>query len=1080
MPAVDEALEEFSKALSTVAAFQADEAPEHPPLLGPCSFVLHSPPDAPDDVAAAPAWQRGVYELVCMAAAGLNCAGGEVWAANLGKRGASGAVSPQGRSGSERSGQAGSMRYGAGVRACMLEAILRRQEPAAAEAVVCDGPLLPDLLASVPSPPAPRALSANTLLGALLCGEASASVHGQGVRWFGPDEVAAAYAKLGLPPSDAEERYSAAAAFPLLAAQPAVWPAPEPLTPGAAARAAAGANASGTAVGPSESSVSFASSAQSAHSGSAPGGSSSGGAGGAPAKQHRVQIFALLFWSPAAALPETLVPGATALLTGISSLARKAVALALDDEATAGTWAVRSPRPPAAPRMRIEDTGAAPPPAAPQLSAAAAGAIALPFGVPDSRRESSREDFAVLPPGVERGRSDSTQMHASTLLAISLRKAAAAGGEGGGGAVAGVVSGARGVAGATPPDPTGAFSLLLAAVGDPQASGAAGSAARASATSVGGVSSSGGGARSPREQAGGGVVGTASAGHDEEMGREGGVEEEDDGDESDEVGLRRTESGLHILAGVINKSAPQHERQPPSPLPPPPPAPYLRAVGSRASLHDIVDAAVAAGAPGLGRRLPLTPTSAVVGRLSGRERMSASWAPRVAAAAELHPPPPVYDGAAEAGGAAGVGRPEDAAQQAVGAAIGKRRRTPSHHYRASEYFDGEEEGALAESSSPRAAASGGARSRRRASGRVPAYPVSDFVVGEEALSRAAGGQELRDGGDGGDDDDEDESGGMLDGGDADSDLYDEPRGFASRRGAGARRGGGRGGHGSGRPRSGSGAHDAADDDDDEDDDAQAGARVASGVMTAAGLPTVSAKALARVKGRSRAAPPKLTVALRRGKWPAEEEAFTSALVQAFQDGFLPLDDGVTLRTLLSGQLHCAPMRITKKFAKNDSLGKQVYRRRTDVPAGAWAATSAAAVQSLEELREAFFKATLEKQGVDLSLVAPDLFPGAGGGGAGGGGAGQRHQQVRGGRAYCGGGEERSGAVSPARARGCGPPAPHTRICPSRPTTAVRGPGRRRRGGGRRRRRGGGRGGRRRPARGEPHRAALLGRPARGG
>jgi len=75
-----------------------------------------------------------------------------------------------------------------------------------------------------------------------------------------------------------------------------------------------------------------------------------------------------------------------------------------------------------------------------------------------------------------------------------------------------------------------------------------------------------------------------------------------------------------------------------------------------------------------------------------------------------------------------------------------------------------------------------------------------------------------------------------------------------------------------------------------------------GAMTASGLPAVSMQALTRVKGRSKAAVPKLAVALRRGKWVAEEEVFTSAIVDSFRAGLLPLEEGTTLRTFLSGQL----------------------------------------------------------------------------------------------------------------------------------------------------------------------------------
>ena len=78
-----------------------------------------------------------------------------------------------------------------------------------------------------------------------------------------------------------------------------------------------------------------------------------------------------------------------------------------------------------------------------------------------------------------------------------------------------------------------------------------------------------------------------------------------------------------------------------------------------------------------------------------------------------------------------------------------------------------------------------------------------------------------------------------------------------------------------------------------------------GPMTAAGLPSVSPAALARVKGRSRASAPKIAVALRRGKWIPEEEDFTNGIVEHFRSGLLPLEEETTLRTFLSCQLHCA-------------------------------------------------------------------------------------------------------------------------------------------------------------------------------
>lgn len=69
-----------------------------------------------------------------------------------------------------------------------------------------------------------------------------------------------------------------------------------------------------------------------------------------------------------------------------------------------------------------------------------------------------------------------------------------------------------------------------------------------------------------------------------------------------------------------------------------------------------------------------------------------------------------------------------------------------------------------------------------------------------------------------------------------------------------------------------------------------------------------------------------TQALRRGKWTAEEEEYSNRLIVEFKNGTLPLTDGTTLRTFLSKLLNCDPMRISKKFVGNNSIGKQIFRR----------------------------------------------------------------------------------------------------------------------------------------------------------
>lgn len=55
--------------------------------------------------------------------------------------------------------------------------------------------------------------------------------------------------------------------------------------------------------------------------------------------------------------------------------------------------------------------------------------------------------------------------------------------------------------------------------------------------------------------------------------------------------------------------------------------------------------------------------------------------------------------------------------------------------------------------------------------------------------------------------------------------------------------------------------------------------------------------------------------LRRGKWLPKEERYAEYLIQQFELGALEeCENGCTLRAYLSRKLHCAPMRISKKYA----------------------------------------------------------------------------------------------------------------------------------------------------------------------
>jgi hypothetical protein len=64
--------------------------------------------------------------------------------------------------------------------------------------------------------------------------------------------------------------------------------------------------------------------------------------------------------------------------------------------------------------------------------------------------------------------------------------------------------------------------------------------------------------------------------------------------------------------------------------------------------------------------------------------------------------------------------------------------------------------------------------------------------------------------------------------------------------------------------------------------------------------------------------------LRRGKWAPEEEAYVLAAIRDFNSGYLDAQPGTTLRTYLSQALDCDPMRITKKFTGDASIGKKVF------------------------------------------------------------------------------------------------------------------------------------------------------------
>jgi hypothetical protein len=67
--------------------------------------------------------------------------------------------------------------------------------------------------------------------------------------------------------------------------------------------------------------------------------------------------------------------------------------------------------------------------------------------------------------------------------------------------------------------------------------------------------------------------------------------------------------------------------------------------------------------------------------------------------------------------------------------------------------------------------------------------------------------------------------------------------------------------------------------------------------------------------------------LNAGKWSTEEKVYANRLVFAFDAGLLEdCKEGVTMRSYLSKKLRCAPMRISKKFARM-CIGSKTFCRK---------------------------------------------------------------------------------------------------------------------------------------------------------
>lgn len=63
--------------------------------------------------------------------------------------------------------------------------------------------------------------------------------------------------------------------------------------------------------------------------------------------------------------------------------------------------------------------------------------------------------------------------------------------------------------------------------------------------------------------------------------------------------------------------------------------------------------------------------------------------------------------------------------------------------------------------------------------------------------------------------------------------------------------------------------------------------------------------------------------LRKGQWTTTEERLARLLIEAFEEGYLPIYTGIRLRGYLAVQLQCDPMRISKKLCAGVVDGKKI-------------------------------------------------------------------------------------------------------------------------------------------------------------
>lgn len=108
---------------------------------------------------------------------------------------------------------------------------------------------------------------------------------------------------------------------------------------------------------------------------------------------------------------------------------------------------------------------------------------------------------------------------------------------------------------------------------------------------------------------------------------------------------------------------------------------------------------------------------------------------------------------------------------------------------------------------------------------------------------------------------------------------------------------------------------------------------------------------------------------RSGKWTREEEVYAELLIELFEKGHINEKNGCTLRSFLSRKLHCAPMRISKKYA-GKGIGKMVFLSKCNFRGMGDGIGSPAYLANMQRLRQAestFYKSCIPELNVQMTI-----------------------------------------------------------------------------------------------------------------